>query len=202
MSQYFEVHATHPQQRLLNRAADILRAGGVIAYPTDTTYALGWHLGDKAALERVQKIRKLDKQHMMTLVCRDLSELSMFARVDNSQYRTLKAYTPGPFTFVLKATRDVPRRVVHAKRRTIGIRVPDHPIPQGLLSALGEPIMSTTLQLPNAGLPFTDPLDVRDALEHELDLVLDGGHCGVVPTTLVDLTTDVPQVLRDGLGQL
>ena len=202
MSQYFEVHPTHPQQRLLSRAADILRRGGVIAYPTDAAYAFGWHLEDKSALERVQKLRRLDKRHLMTLVCKDLSEIATYARVDNSQYRTLKAYTPGPFTFVLRANRDVPRRVVHPKRKTIGIRVPDHAIVHGLLEALGEPMMSTTLHLPNQPLPMTDPLDIRDQLEHQLDLVLDGGHCGVEPTTVVDLTTDVPEVLRQGTGEL
>ena len=202
MSQYFEVHPTHPQHRLLSRAADILRRGGVIAYPTDTTYAIGWHLEDKSALERVQKLRRLDKRHLMTLVCKDLSEIATYARVDNSQYRTLKAYTPGPFTFVLRANRDVPRRVVHPKRKTIGIRVPDHAIVHGLLEALGEPMMSTTLHLPGQPLPMTDPLDIREQLEQRLDLVLDGGHCGVEPTTLVDLTTDVPEVLRQGTGEL
>ncbi len=202
MSQYFEVHPTHPQQRLLYRAADILRQGGVIAYPTDTTYALGWHLGDKSALERVQKLRRLDKLHLMTLVCKDLSDLATYARVDNSQYRTLKNYLPGPFTFVLQASRDVPRRVVHPKRRTIGLRVPDHAIVQGLLDSLGEAMMTTTLRLPGAPLPMTDPLEIRDALEHQLDLVIDGGHCGVEQTTVVDLTTDVPEVVRQGVGLL
>ncbi len=202
MSQYFEVHPTHPQQRLLHRAADILRQGGVVAYPTDTAYALGWHLGDKRALERVQQLRRLDKNHLMTLVCKDLSELAAYARVDNIQYRILKAYTPGPFTFVLRASRDVPRRVVHAKRRTIGLRVPKHAIVQGLLQELGEPLMSTTLRLRDQPLPFTDPQDIREALEHQLDLVIDGGHCGVESTTIVDLTTDVPEVVRQGLGEL
>ncbi len=202
MSQYFEVHPTHPQQRLLFRAADILRQGGVIAYPTDTTYALGWHLGDKSALERVQKLRRLDKLHLMTLVCKDLSDLATYARVDNSQFRTLKNYLPGPFTFVLSASRDVPRRVVHPKRRTIGLRVPDHAIVQGLIESLGEAMMSTTLRLPGAALPMTDPLDIRDALEHQVDLVIDGGHCGVEQTTVVDLTTDVPEVVRQGIGLL
>ncbi len=202
MSQYFEVHPTHPQQRLLYRAADILRQGGVIAYPTDTTYALGWHLGDKSALERVQKLRRLDKLHLMTLVCKDLSDLATYARVDNSQYRTLKNYLPGPFTFVLSASRDVPRRVVHPKRRTIGLRVPDHAIVQGLIESLGEAMMSTTLRLPGAALPMTDPLEIRDALEHQVDLVIDGGHCGVEQTTVVDLTTDVPEVVRQGIGTL
>ncbi len=202
MSQYFEVHPTHPQQRLLSRAADILRGGGVIAYPTDTAYALGWHLEDKAALETVQRLRRLEKNHLMTLVCKDLGEISTYARVDNSQYRTLKTYTPGPFTFVLKATRDVPRRVMHAKRRTIGIRVPDHAVVQGLLESLGEPMMSTTLTLPGDSLPMSDPFEIRERLEQKIDLVIDGGPCGVEETTVVDLTTDVPEVLRQGLGEL
>jgi tRNA threonylcarbamoyl adenosine modification protein (Sua5/YciO/YrdC/YwlC family) len=200
MSQYFEIHPTHPQVRLLTRAAEILRSGGLIVYPTDTSYALGCHIGDKRALDRVEQLRRLDRNHMLTLACRDLSELSTYARVDNTQYRILKHYTPGPFTFILPASRETPRRLVHEKRRTIGIRVPDHPVVRGLLEALGEPIMTTTMRLPGQDLPLSDPHEIRDQLERQVDLVIDCGHGGLESTTLVDLTGPVPVIERQGLG--
>ncbi len=201
MSQYFEIHPTHPQKRLLQRAADILQAGGLVVYPTDTSYALGCHIGDKKALDRVETLRKLDKNHMLTLACRDLSELSIYARVDNTQFRILKHYTPGPFTFILPASRECPKRLVHEKRRTIGIRVPDHPVVRGLLEILGEPLMTTTMRLPGQDLPMTDPVEMREALERQVDLIIDAGHGGVGATTMIDLTGPVPNIERQGLGQ-
>ena len=200
MSQYFAVHLTHPQRRLLVQAADIVRGGGVIVYPTDSTYALGCHIGDKAALDRIRAIRRLDKLHHFTLVCRDLSELSIYAQVDNTSYRILKHFTPGPFTFLLKASREVPRRLVHPKRRTIGIRVPQHAIAQGLLDVLGEPMMSTSLVLPGSSEALTDPQEFRRQLEPHVDLIIDGGSCGLTATTVVDLTEMPPVVVRPGLG--
>jgi len=200
VSQFFTVHATHPQRRLLVQAAEIVRGGGVIVYPTDSTYALGCHIGDKAALDRIRAIRRLDKLHHFTLVCRDLSELSIYARVDNSSYRILKRYTPGPFTFVLHASREVPRRLVHPKRRTIGLRVPDNVIAQGLLEALGEPMMSTSLIPPGATDALTDPEDIRSEFESRVDLIIDGGACALTATTVVDLTEASPVVTRAGLG--
>jgi tRNA threonylcarbamoyl adenosine modification protein (Sua5/YciO/YrdC/YwlC family) len=200
VTQYFSVHPTHPQRRLLAQAADIVRSGGVIVYPTDSTYALGCHIGDKDALDRIRAIRRLDTLHHFTLVCRDLSELSNFARVDNTSYRILKHYTPGPFTFLLHASREVPRRLVHPKRRTIGIRVPNHVIAQELLEVLAEPLMSTSLILPGTALPLTDPEEIRDRLDHQVDLIIDGGACGLTATTVVDLTETPPVVVRPGLG--
>ena len=201
MSQYFSIHPTHPQGRLLAQAADIVRRGGVVAYPTDSTYALGCHIGDKAALDRIRAIRRLDRNHHFTLVCRDLSEISTYARVDNASYRILKANTPGPITFVLKATREVPKRLVHARRRTIGIRVPDHPIALGLLEALAEPMMSTSLIPPGEEAPLMEVSEIRQRFEKQLDLVIDGGPCGIESTTVVDLTGDVPDVIRLGSGE-
>ncbi len=200
MSQYFEVHPTHPQARLVRRAAEIVRDGGVLAYPTDSAYALGCALGNKQGVERIRAIRELARDHNFTLVCRDLSELATYARVDNSAYRLLKAYTPGPYTFILPATREVPRRLVQARRKTIGLRVPDHPLPQALLAELGEPLMSVTLLLPGEDLPPVDPAELRDRLEHAVDLVVDAGSVGVEPTTVVDLTGAVPQLVRAGRG--
>jgi len=200
VSQYFAIHVTHPQRRLLAQAADIVSNGGVIVYPTDSTYALGCHIGDKDALDRIRAIRRLDKLHHFTLVCRDLKELSIYARVDNSSYRILKHHTPGPFTFLLHASREVPRRLVHPKRRTIGIRVPEHVVAQGLLEALGEPMMSTSLILPDATNALSDPAEIRAALEKRVDLIVDGGACGLTATTVVDLTETPPVVVRPGLG--
>ena len=203
MSQYLVVHATHPQARLIKRAAQIVRAGGVIVYPTDSTYALGCHLEDKQAMDRVRAIRRLPRDHLLTLVCRDLSELATYARVDNTSYRFLKHYLPGPFTFVLRATREVPRRLIHSRRKTIGLRVPDHPVAQALLAELGEPLMSTTLKLPDEDLPVTDVEDRRRALEHAVDVILDSGLGEVAPTTVIDMTMEkTMEVTRQGVGQL
>ena len=202
MSQFFRIHPDNPQTRLIHQAADILRDGGVIVYPTDSAYALGCHLGDKHALIRIRRIRALEDDHNFSLVCRDLSDLGTYARVDNAAYRLLKAATPGPYTFILQATREVPRRLVHPKRKTIGVRVPDNNICRALLDELGEPIMSSTLILPGDEYPMSDPLDIRDLLEHQVDLVIDGGFCGIEPTTVVDLEDDVPVIVREGLGDL
>lgn len=202
MSQYFRIHPENPQARLISQAVDIIRSGGVIVYPTDSAYALGCHLGDKQAITRIRQIRRLDDDHDFSLVCRDLSDLGLYARVSNTAYRLLKAATPGPYTFVLQATREVPRRLIHPKKKTIGVRVPDNVICQDLLEALGEPIMSSTLILPNDEFPLTDPLEIRDMLEHQVDLIIDGGHCGLEPTTVVDLEDDVPVILREGCGDL
>jgi len=202
LSQYFQLHPTNPQLRLIRQTVQILRDGGLIAYPTDSCYALGCHIGDKDALERIRRLRNADRDHHFTLVCRDLSEISHYARVDTWQFRLLKSATPGPFTFLLPATRETPRRLQHPKRRTIGIRVPDHPVPQLLLAELGEPLMSSTLLLPGDELPLTDGNEIRARLEHQLDAVLDGGHCGIAPTTVVDLAVDPPRILRQGAGVL
>ena len=201
MAQLFVIHPQNPQARLIHRAVDIIRQGGLIAYPTDSAYALGCHIGDKTALDRIRDIRKLDKQHNFTLMCRDLSELATYGKVNNQMFRCLKVHTPGPFTFILKATSETPRRLKHAKRKTIGLRIPDSPIVLALLAQLDEPLMTTTLILPNDNLPLTDPYDIRDTLEHHLDLVIDGGFCGMEPTTVVDFTEDEPQIARQGCGQ-
>lgn len=202
MSQYFSIHPENPQPRLIRQAAEIVRSGGVIAYPTDSCYALGCHIGDKASMQRLARIRQVDRNHNFTLVCRDLSEIATYAKVENWAYRVLKAHTPGPYTFILKATREVPRRVQHAKRRSIGIRVPDNRIAQALLAELGEPLLSSTLILPGEELPMTDPQSIRERLEHELELVIDGGNCGLEPTTVVELLEREPVVTRVGRGPL
>lgn len=200
MSQFFQIHPENPQGRLIKQAADIIRQGGVVAYPTDSAYALGCHLGDKKALERIRAIRRLDDKHNFTLMCSDLSELGTYARVDNSAFRVLKACLPGPFTFILKATPEVPRRLHHPKRKSVGLRVPNNQVCLDLMAELGEPLMSVSLILPGEDLPMTDPYDIRDSLGHLLDLVIDGGYCGMEPTTVVDLVDDVPVVIRQGLG--
>ena len=202
MSQFFQVHPDNPQARLVRQAVDIIRDGGVIVYPTDSAYAIGCQLGNKAALDRIRRIRRLDPNHNFTLVCRDLSELATYARVDNTQYRLLRNNTPGPYTFILKATSEVPRRLMHAKRKTVGLRVPENPIAQALLADLGEPLMSVTLILPGDELPLIDPYEIRDALEHDVDLVIDGGYCGMEPTSVIDLADEVPLVLRVGKGDI
>jgi tRNA threonylcarbamoyl adenosine modification protein (Sua5/YciO/YrdC/YwlC family) len=202
VSQYFELHPDNPQLRLIRQAADILRRGGLIAYPTDSCYAFGCHIGDADALERLRRLRGADRNHHFTLVCRDLAEISRYAMVETWQFRLLKAATPGPFTFLLKATRETPRRLQHEKRRTIGIRIPDHVVPRMLIAELGEPIMSSTLLLPGDELPMTEGGEIRARLEHQLDAVLDGGHCGIEPTTVVDLAVTPPVVLRQGRGIL
>ncbi|MGD8925771.1 MAG: L-threonylcarbamoyladenylate synthase [Thioalkalispiraceae bacterium] len=200
MSQFFEIHPENPQTRLIQKAVEMIRAGAVIAYPTDSAYALGCHIGDKKALDRIHAIRRVSDKHNFTLVCRDLSEIATYAKVDNAVYRFLNAHTPGPYTFILKATREVPRRLYHPKRRTIGIRVPDNKIVQALLEQLNEPLMSSTLILPNESLPMTVAYEIREQLEHVLDLIIDGGHCGLEPTTVVDLTEHEPKVTRIGCG--
>lgn len=200
MSQFFQIHPVNPQQRLIRQAVDILRNDGVIAYPTDSSYALGCCIGDKRGIERIRRIRGLDDSHDFSLVCRDLSEIAVFARVENTAYRLLKALTPGPYTFILRATGEVPRRLQNPKRKTIGIRVPDNPICHALLEELGEPLMSSTLILPGSEIPETDAHDIRERLEHELDLVIDGGNCSLEPTTVVDMVEGVPEIVRAGLG--
>lgn len=200
MAQYFLIHPTHPQPRLITQAANIVRSGGVIAYPTDSCYALGCHTGDKAAMERMRRIRRIDEKHQLTLMCRDLSELATFARVDNAQYRLLKRLTPGSYAFILEGTRELPRRILHPKRKTIGIRVPDHPVALALLGELGEPMLSTTAILPGDELPVSEGLELRERAQHDIDLVLDCGPCGVLPTTVIDLTGARPVVVRRGKG--
>jgi tRNA threonylcarbamoyl adenosine modification protein (Sua5/YciO/YrdC/YwlC family) len=200
MAQYFVIHPTHPQARLIARAAEIVRAGGVIAYPTDSCYALGCHVGDKSAMERLRRIRGVDERHHFTLMCRDLSEIGTYARVDNAQYRLLRMLTPGSYTFILEGTKDLPRRILNPRRKTIGLRVPDHPVALALLAALGEPLLSTTLILPGDDAPLEDAGEIRTRLERDVELVLDGGPCGTAPTTVVDLTGAVPEVLRAGKG--
>jgi tRNA threonylcarbamoyl adenosine modification protein (Sua5/YciO/YrdC/YwlC family) len=200
MSQYFQIHPVNPQARLIRQAVEILRADGLIVYPTDSSYALGCHVGDKRGMERIHRIRALDNRHNFTLVCRDLSEIAIYARVDNSAYRLLRSLTPGPYTFILSATHEVPRRLQNPKRKTIGIRVPDHPIAQALLAELGEPLMSSTLILPGKDMPETEAAEMRERLERDVDLVIDGGHCGFEPTTVIDMSEGAPQVLRVGCG--
>lgn len=202
LSQYFELHPQNPQPRLIRQAAQILRDGGVIAYPTDSCYALGCHIGDAAALERIRRLRDADRHHHYTLVCADLAEIGRYARVETWQFRLLKAATPGPFTFLLPATRETPRRLQHAQRRTIGIRIPDHAVPHLLLAELGEPIMSSTLLLPGESVPLTNGREIRTRLEHQIDAVLDSGNCGLEPTTVVDLAVSPPVILRQGRGRL
>ncbi|HZQ61560.1 MAG TPA: L-threonylcarbamoyladenylate synthase [Casimicrobiaceae bacterium] len=200
MAQYFTVHPVNPQPRLIRQAAAILRDGGVIAYPTDSSYALGCQLGNAAAARRLREIRGVDDGHHLTLVCRDLSEIGRYARIDTWQFRILKTGTPGSFTFILRATREVPRRLQHPKRSTVGVRVPDHPVVQALLSELGEPILSSTLILPGETQPLNDPEAIRQELERQLDLIIDAGACSLEPTTVVDLAEDVPMITRLGRG--
>jgi tRNA threonylcarbamoyl adenosine modification protein (Sua5/YciO/YrdC/YwlC family) len=202
MSQLFQIHPDNPQKRLIAQAADILKQGGVVVYPTESGYALGCHLGDKKALERIRQIRRLDDKHNFTLMCKDLSDIATYARVDNDLYRVLKAHTPGPYTFILKATRDVPRRVLHPKRKTIGIRVSENVICHELLMAFDEPLISTTLILPGEELPMTDPYDIRDTLGNQVDLVIDGGFCGFDPTSVINLSDDEVTVIREGAGDI
>jgi tRNA threonylcarbamoyl adenosine modification protein (Sua5/YciO/YrdC/YwlC family) len=202
MSQFFSIHPDNPQQRLVRQAVDIIKDGGVIAYPTDSAYALGCHMGDKKAMARIRRIRRLDDSHNFTLVCRDLSEISTYAKFGNSVYRLLKAHTPGPYTFILPATSEVPKRLMQAKRKTIGIRVPANPIALGLLDELAEPMMSVTLIMPDEDLPLTDPWEIRDTLGYEVDLVIDGGFCGFEATSVIAFEDDVPVVVREGKGSV
>lgn len=200
MSQFFQIHPENPQSRLIKQAVEIVRSGGVVVYPTDSGYALGCQIGAKRPLETIRRIRKLSDKHCFTMICRDLKELGLYARVDNSQYRLIKNHTPGPYTFILQATNEVPRRLMQPKRKTIGIRVPDNNIALALLDELNEPLMSVTLILPGEELPMTDPYDIRQTLEHELDLVIDGGYCGMEPTSVIDLADDEVKVIRQGQG--
>ncbi|MFT7686524.1 MAG: tRNA threonylcarbamoyl adenosine modification protein (Sua5/YciO/YrdC/YwlC family) [Candidatus Azotimanducaceae bacterium] len=202
MSQYFRIHPENPQSRLIHQAVDIIRRGGVAVYPTDSAYALGCHIGDKTALEKIRAIRQLSNKHNFTLVCRDLSDLGIYAKVDNTAYRQLRAATPGPYTFILPATKEVPRRLVHPKRKTIGLRVPDNEICMALLAELGEPMMSTTLKLPGDEYPLSDPMEIRDRLEQQVDLIIDGGFCGLEPTSVINLENSIPEITRVGCGDL
>jgi len=202
VSQYFSVHQANPQPRLIRQAADIVRQGGLIAYPTDSCYALGCHIGDKDAMDRLRRVRGVDDKHHLTLMCRDLSEIAEYAIVDNIQYRLLKAATPGSYTFILRATKEVPRRLMHPRRKTIGVRVPQHPVAHALLAELNEPMLSATLQLPGDDAPMSEGGEIRARLEKQLDLILDAGHCGIEPSTVLDLTGDAPVVLRMGSGPL
>lgn len=200
MTQILQVHTENPQVRLLQQAVEILQKGGVIAYPTDSAYALGCRIGEKDAVERIRHIRQLDKHHNFTLVCRDLSEISTYAIVENSAFRLLKAYTPGAYTFILPASKEVPKRLLHPKRKTIGLRIPKNNIVQELLKELAEPLMSVTLILPNEGMPLADPELIFDKLNGKIDLIIDGGICGMMPTTVVEFTDNVPKVTRVGRG--
>ena len=202
MSIYLQLHPISPQRRFIRQAVEVLRNGGVIVYPTDSCYALGCHIGDKAALERIRDIRQTDRNHHFTLVCRDLAEVGKYAVVDNWQYRLLRAHTPGPYTFLLKASRETPRRLKHERRGTIGLRVPDHVVTQMLLTELNEPVMSSTLLLPGEDLPRTDAKDIYERLEHSVDMVLDGGNCGLDPTSVIDLSGDRAVVARAGRGDV
>ena len=201
MSQYFEIHQQNPQKRLIKQAVEIIDNGGVIVYPTDSSYALGCHIGDKNAMTRLRRIRQIDEKHNLTLVCRDLSEISSYAKINNTDYRLLKSLTPGPYTFILSGTNEVPRRLMHPKRRHIGLRVMDHPVVNALLEELGQPLMSCTLILPGEDLPVTDAEDIRAQLEKQVDLIIDGGHCGIEATTVIRMTDGVAQIRRHGKGK-
>ena len=202
MSQFFTLHRTHPEIRLIKRAVEIVRKGGLIAYPTDSCYALGCHIGDKAAMERIRRVRGVDERHHFTLLCRDLSDIGTFAKVNNAQYRLLKAHTPGTYTFILEATRELPRRLAHPKRATVGVRVPEHPVTHALLTELNEPLLSSTLIMPGDENPLNDAEAIRNRLEHEVDLILDGGACGIEPTTVIDLSGPEPILVRKGKGDI
>jgi tRNA threonylcarbamoyl adenosine modification protein (Sua5/YciO/YrdC/YwlC family) len=202
MAQFFSVHPEQPQPRLIRQAAEILRAGGVAAFPTDAAYSLGCRIGDADAVARIRAIREVDERHHFTLMCRDLSEIATYARVDNAQFRLLKATTPGSYTFILEGTKELPRRILHPKRKTIGLRVPDHPLPLALLDELNEPMLTSTLILPGDGMPLNDAGEIRDRLERRIDLVIEAGACGLEMTTVVDLTGPVPLLVRAGRGLL
>ncbi len=202
MGQFFQVHPDNPQARLIRQAVDIVRDGGVIVYPTDSSYAIGCQIGEKAAMDRIRQIRRLDEDHNFTLIGRSLSELSAFTKLDNQAHRLIKALTPGAYTFILKATKLVPKRLMHAKRKTIGVRIPDNAVALALLEELNEPLLSSTLILPGEEMPMMDPYDVQQTIGHALDLIIDGGYCGFEPTSVVDLHDDVPRVLRVGKGDV
>jgi tRNA threonylcarbamoyl adenosine modification protein (Sua5/YciO/YrdC/YwlC family) len=200
VAQFLSIHPDNPQARLIRLAVDIVRAGGVMVYPTDSCFAIGCHVGDKTAMERIRAIRGIDARHHFTLMCRDLAEAAVYARIDDSQFRLMKRARPGSYTFILHATREVPRRLLHAKRKTIGVRIPTHRVAHALLAELGEPLLSSTLTLPGEQQPLSDAHDIRVRLEHSVDLVIDGGACDVVPSTVIDLTSEVPLVTRVGKG--
>jgi len=202
MARYFDVHPANPQRRSLNQVADIVRGGGLIAYPTDSGFAFGCRMGNAEGLERIRQIRDLDRHHHFTLVCSSFHQLGQYVEMNNQTFRLVKAHTPGPYTFILEATREVPRRLMNPKRRTIGIRVPDHPVPQLLLQELGEPLMSSTLLLPGDELPMTEAREIQERLFHVVDAVIDGGHCGLEPTTVIDLESGAPVILRRGKGDV
>lgn len=202
MAQFFSIHPEQPQPRLIRQAAEILRAGGIVAFPTDAAYSLGCRVGDADAVARIRAIREVDERHHFTLMCRDLSEIAIYARVDNAQFRLLKATTPGSYTFILEGTKELPRRILHPKRRTIGLRIPAHPLPLALLTELDEPMLTSTLMLPGDDLPLNDPEDIRDRLERRIDLVIEAGACGLEMTTVVDLTGPAPELVRAGRGPL
>ncbi len=202
MGQYFEIHSDNPQGRLITQAATILHRGGIVVYPTDSCYALGCLVGDKAAMDRIIQLRQLDERHNMTLVCRDMSEISSFSKVGNTEFRLIKSLTPGAFTFLLKATRDVPRRLQHPKRKTIGMRIPANNITAALLESLDEPMLSTSLILPGDEYPMSEPAEIRQRLSREVDLIIDGGNGGIEATTVLDLTGGTPVIVREGLGEV
>ena len=202
LAQFISIHPDNPQPRFIRQVAEILRGGGIIVYPTDSCYALGCHIGDKAAMERIRAIRQVDARHHFALLCRDLAEIAVYAKRDNRQFRLLKTATPGSYTFILQATREVPKRLQHPSRRTIGLRVPDHKIALALLAELGEPILSSTLLLPGDDAPLNDMDEIRDRLDHQVDLIADGGSCGITPTTVVNLTGEVPVITRTGKGSI
>jgi tRNA threonylcarbamoyl adenosine modification protein (Sua5/YciO/YrdC/YwlC family) len=202
MAIFLEIHPQNPQPRLIRQAVQFIRDGGVVVYPTDSCYALGCHIGDKEAMERIAAIRQTDKNHHFTLVCRDLSEIARYARVNNQQYRLLRAHTPGAYTFILPASRETPKRLQNPKRRTIGIRVPDHPVPLAILKDLNEPIMSSTLLLPGDDMPLTDAREIRERLDRQVAAVIDGGNCGLEPTTVIDMAGEAPVIARQGKGSI
>jgi len=202
MARYLSIHPENPQPRYLAQAAELMRAGGVVAFPTDSCYALGCCLGEKTSVERIRRIRGVDDSHHLTLMCRDLSEIAQFARVDNAQYRLLKATTPGSYTFILEGTKELPRRILHPKRKTIGLRVPANPVALALLEELGEPLLTSTLILPGDVAPLTEGWEIQDRLDNDLELILDGGYCGTTPTTVIDLTNLPPVLVRAGRGNL
>ncbi len=200
MARILEIHPVNPQPRLIQQAVEIIHRGGVVAYPTDSSYALGCHIGDKQAMERIRRIRRVGNDHNFTLVCPNLADLSLYAKVDNTSFRLMKRVMPGPYTLILKASREVPRRLQHPKKKTIGLRVPDHPVAHALMEALGEPLMSSTLIPPEAEFPLNDPFEIDQAMGHEIDLIIDGGHCGVEATTVVHMVDGIPEVTRVGCG--
>lgn len=202
MTQFFQIHAENPQLRLVKQVVEEIRRGGVVIYPTDSGYAIGCALGEKNALDRIRKIRQLDDKHNFTLVCRDLSDIGIYAKVENSNYRLLKHHTPGGFTFILKATNEVPKRLLHAKRKTIGLRVPDNAIAMAILEELGEPLMSVSLIMPGDDLPLIDPYEIRDILSAQVDMIIDGGYCGMEATSVIELFDEAPKILREGLGDV